>query len=141
MIFLQFCTFALLLVQGVRDWKTGYVTTWPPLFWALGLALFCGLRGDLLTLSCALALAALCCALCLLGLLGWGDVALMAGIVLSAPQGQGLLPLGLGWVIGGLWALVALALGRVTPKSELPLVPFLAVGYGLWLALTLFSTV
>ena len=141
MIFLGFCTFALLLVQGVRDWKTGYVTTLGPLAWACVLALVRLLAGDGLTLGCALALTALCPALCLLGLLGWGDVALMVSVVLSAPLGQGLLPLGLGWVIGGLWALVALALGRVTAKSAVPLVPFLAVGYGLWLALTLFSTV
>ena len=137
MIFLGFCTFVLLLVQGVRDWKTGYVTTLGPLAWACVLALVRLLAGDGLTLGCALALTALC----LLGLLGWGDVALMVSVVLSAPQGQGLLPLGLGWVIGGLWALVALALGRVTVKSAVPLVPFLAVGYGLWLVLTLFSTV
>lgn len=62
------------------------------------------------------------------GGMGWGDGTLMAGTGAALGWKLTILALYLGFMIGGVVALLLIALGKVRRKDALPLVPFLALG-------------
>lgn len=88
-----------------------------------------------LTLCAALALASLFGLLSCYGLVGDGDVPVVAAIVLGLGWWQGSLALMLGIELGGLLALIAWLSGRTKIGDQWPLIPFLTAGC--WLSLPL----
>lgn len=62
------------------------------------------------------------------GGMGWGDAVLMAGVGAALGWRLSCVGLYLGLMVGGVFALVLLATGRVKRKTAIPLGPFLAFG-------------
>lgn len=62
------------------------------------------------------------------GGMGWGDAVLMAGVGAALGWQLSCVGLYLGLMVGGVFALVLLAMGRVQRKTAIPLGPFLAMG-------------
>ncbi len=60
--------------------------------------------------------------------MGWGDSLLMAGLGTFLGWKMTFLALYLGIIVGGLWALVLLAMKRIGRKDSFPMAPALALG-------------
>ncbi|AFM22288.1 prepilin signal peptidase PulO-like peptidase [Acetomicrobium mobile DSM 13181] len=122
-----------LLLSSLTDIYSGYVYDWLVFpFLALGLALrlcggmhafIAGLMG-----ACACGLLLLTIALLSRGGMGSGDVVVAAAIGGIVGMWMGGLALYLGFMVGGLTAVILLARKRVKRKDHLPFVPFLAAG-------------